>query len=135
MLPAHEQADDTADGALLNSYILRREIDDSIIMPFSETDTKSDIATDISNLEEEISLYKVILHNDDYTTMEFVVEILMDIFKKAEDEAISIMLHVHHIGYGLCGLYPHEIAETKANAVHRRAMEAGFPLLATVEPA
>lgn len=104
-------------------------------MPFSETEIKFSNDTDVSDREEEIPLYKVVLHNDDYTTMDFVVEILLEIFKKSEDEAVSIMLHVHHNGYGICGLYPHEIAETKVSAVHRRAKEAGFPLLATVEPA
>lgn len=77
--------------------------------------------------------YRVLLMNDDYTPMEFVVEILMDIFGKAEAEAVQIMLNVHVAGSGLAGVYPFEIAETKVEEVHERARAEGHPLKATLE--
>jgi ATP-dependent Clp protease adaptor protein ClpS len=80
-------------------------------------------------------LYRVLLHNDDYTTMEFVVIILMEVFRKTGDEATAIMLAVHTRGKGECGLYPLEIAETKVAEVRRRAREADFPLRCTLEEA
>ena len=79
-------------------------------------------------------LFKVFLLNDDYTTMEFVVEILETLFQKAPAEAFRIMMMVHTQGKGLCGVYPHEIAETKVETVIERARESGFPLRAALEP-
>ncbi len=79
-------------------------------------------------------LYKVLLLNDDYTTMEFVVEILESVFHKQPAEAYRIMIAVHTQGKGLCGVYPHEVAETKVDAVMERAREHGFPLRAAMEP-
>ncbi|RPJ84981.1 MAG: ATP-dependent Clp protease adaptor ClpS [Acidobacteria bacterium] len=79
-------------------------------------------------------LYKVILHNDDYTTMDFVVSVLETVFLKGPAEAYRIMMLVHTTGAGVCGLYPFEIAETRASAVHELARENGFPLRASVEP-
>ena len=78
-------------------------------------------------------LYKVLMHNDDYTTMEFVVEALEGVFRKAPPEATRIMLNIHYQGVGLCGVYPHEIAETKVDKVHTLAKEAGFPLRCSLE--
>jgi ATP-dependent Clp protease adaptor protein ClpS len=78
-------------------------------------------------------LYKVLLHNDDYTTMEFVVEVLKTVFHHPEQQALQIMLHVHHNGVGLAGTYPREIAETKAEKAMSLARSAEFPLLITVE--
>ena len=77
--------------------------------------------------------YRVLLHNDDYTTMEFVIEVLEGIFGKSPAEAFRIMLHVHENGIGVCGAYPHEIAETKVALVHERARGRGFPLRASLE--
>ena len=79
------------------------------------------------------SLYRVLLHNDDYTTMEFVVEILRHIFRKSLEEATMIMLNVHRSGVGCCGLFTYEIAETKIDLVHGYARERGFPLQCTME--
>jgi ATP-dependent Clp protease adaptor protein ClpS len=79
-------------------------------------------------------LYKVVLLNDDYTTMDFVVEVLESIFHKQSAEAFRIMMMVHTQGKGLCGVYPHEVAETKVQAVLDAAREHGFPLRAAMEP-
>ena len=79
-------------------------------------------------------MYKVLLHNDDYTTMEFVVQILKSVFKKSTPEAVRIMLNVHRKGIGVCGAYTAKIAETKVNEVHKRARESGFPLRCSMEP-
>src|SRR5512134_1870511 len=80
-------------------------------------------------------LYRVVLLNDDYTTMEFVVEVLESVFDKSPAEAHRIMMHVHTRGQGVCGVYTHEIAETKAARVHDLARAAGYPLRASVEEA
>ncbi len=80
-------------------------------------------------------LYRVILHNDDYTTMQFVVEILESIFNKSPAEAYRIMMQVHRQGRGVCGAYSYEVAETKVALVHDRARGEGFPLRASMEEA
>ena len=79
--------------------------------------------------------FRVILLNDHYTTMEFVVEILMVIFHKSNEDANRIMLDVHRKGKGLVGVYPWDIAATKAQQVHTAAKEREFPLRCIVEPA
>jgi ATP-dependent Clp protease adaptor protein ClpS len=79
-------------------------------------------------------LFKVLLLNDDYTTMDFVVEILESVFNKGPAEAYRIMMMVHTQGKGLCGVYPFEVAETKVATVVDRARESGFPLRAAMEP-
>ena len=81
------------------------------------------------------SLFKVLMHNDDYTTMEFVVQMLEVVFHKPATEANRIMLSVHLRGSGLCGIFPWEIAETKVARVHALAREAGFPLKCSIEQA
>lgn len=78
-------------------------------------------------------LYKVLLLNDDYTTMEFVVHILEAIFKKSPVEAVQIMLHVHKSGSGIAGVYTKDIAETKIIIVHELARENQFPLKCVME--
>ncbi|MBU2511770.1 ATP-dependent Clp protease adapter ClpS [bacterium] len=77
--------------------------------------------------------YKVILHNDDYTPMDFVVRILMSVFKKDELAATQIMLNVHNLGRGVCGVYTYEIAETKVAQVHQLAEQNEYPLHASME--
>ncbi|MEE4354995.1 MAG: ATP-dependent Clp protease adapter ClpS [Desulfococcaceae bacterium] len=98
---------------------------DSDVQEIAETGTEEDI--------QEPSMYKVLLHNDDYTTMEFVVEILMFVFNKSSEEATGIMLSVHKKGIGICGVYTYEVAETKVDTVSKLARENGFPLKCTME--
>jgi ATP-dependent Clp protease adaptor protein ClpS len=78
--------------------------------------------------------YQVVLHNDDYTTMEFVIEVLMRFFQKDITQARHIMLHVHHKGYGIVDTFPRDVAETKAEQVMDFAKEHGHPLRCTAEP-
>ncbi|MDT8339140.1 MAG: ATP-dependent Clp protease adaptor ClpS [Sulfurimonas sp.] len=87
---------------------------------------------------DEISLkypkkYKVFILNDDYTSMDFVIDVLMSVFHKSFEEAEAIMLEVHKKDKGMCGVYTHEIAQTKVMQVHKRARESGFPLRAEME--
>ncbi|VEN74777.1 regulatory protein for ClpA substrate specificity [Candidatus Desulfarcum epimagneticum] len=89
-----------------------------------------------ANVEDEIkepAMYKVFLHNDHYTAMDFVVDILMSVFGKPFEEASRIMLLVHQEGLGLCGVYPHDIASTKVDRVHYLARKNGFPLKCSME--
>jgi len=79
-------------------------------------------------------LYKVLLHNDDYTSMEFVVFILRTIFQRSEVDAVRIMLHVHNRGIGVAGVYTYEIGEAKIAKVTTLAREHEFPLLCSLEP-
>jgi ATP-dependent Clp protease adaptor protein ClpS len=78
-------------------------------------------------------LFKVILLNDDYTPMEFVVEILKSVFGKPHAEATRIMLHVHQNGMGVAGVYPYEVAETKTRTVEELARENEYPLKCVME--
>jgi len=78
--------------------------------------------------------YRVLMHNDDYTTMDFVVCMLEVVFHKPAAEAEQIMFQVHKNGMGVCGVYTAEVAETKIAIVHRHAREHGFPLLCSTEP-
>ncbi len=78
-------------------------------------------------------LYKVVLMNDDYTPMEFVVEVLEDFFYMSRQQATQVMLTVHTKGKGVCGVFTRDIAETKANQVNQYARESGHPLLAEIE--
>ncbi len=81
------------------------------------------------------SLYRVLMHNDDYTTMEFVVHALELVFHQPPAEAHRVMLNIHTQGVGVCGTYPYEIAETKVARVHGLARQAGYPLRCTLEKA
>jgi ATP-dependent Clp protease adaptor protein ClpS len=91
----------------------------------------------LDELDEELEtprMWRVLLHNDNYTTMEFVVEVLVEIFRKPQSVAATIMLHVHERGVGECGTFPRDIAETKVRQVDARAQRAGYPLRCTMEP-
>jgi ATP-dependent Clp protease adaptor protein ClpS len=79
-------------------------------------------------------LWRVILHNDDFTTMEFVIHVLVTVFNKAPAEATDLMLQVHHRGACTAGVYTYEIAETKVSTVEHMARAAEFPFLCTMEP-
>jgi ATP-dependent Clp protease adaptor protein ClpS len=83
--------------------------------------------------KQEPTLFKVVLLNDDYTTMDFVIQVLESIFQKSPAEAYRVMMHVHMNGRGIAGVYPWEVAETKADAVVTLARQSGFPLKAVVE--
>ena len=82
---------------------------------------------------EEPQMFKVLLHNDDYTSMDFVVEVLTGIFHKSHAQAEQIMLQIHEKGKAICGVYSFEIAQTKAQQVKQKAKQNEFPLLATIE--
>ena len=79
-------------------------------------------------------LYKVLLHNDNYTTREFVVAVLREVFHRPETEAVQIMLHVHYNGIGVAGVYTYEVAETKIKTVEELAKANEFPLRLSMEP-
>ena len=99
--------------------------------------TRPDIQEgDLAEVRDEVTeppLYKVLIHNDDFTPKAFVVEVLVKIFNKPMDEAQVIMWHTHENGTGLCGIYPLEVAETKVNMVTEAARASGFPLRLTIE--
>ena len=79
-------------------------------------------------------MYRVLLHNDDYTTMEFVIWVLQEVFHKTESQATHLMLTIHHKGLGVAGVYTRDLAESKVAQVTEFAREHGMPLLVTTEP-
>jgi ATP-dependent Clp protease adaptor protein ClpS len=83
---------------------------------------------------ERPRMWRVLLHNDDYTTQEFVVWVLETVFRKPRGEAITVMMHVHRSGIGVAGVYTHDVAETKVKKTRQMAEEQEFPLLVTMEP-
>lgn len=97
--------------------------------------TKHEHSTSLDLILEHPKQYNVFLLNDDYTSMDFVVEILMKTFRKNFQDAHRIMIEVHQKGRGLCGVYPYEVAETKVHQVAILARENGFPLKAILEEA
>lgn len=90
--------------------------------------------TDTRHETKRPPLYRVLMHNDHYTTMAFVVAMLRGVFNKSPEDAVRIMLSVHHNGVGACGVYPMEVAETKIATVHSHAQDKGFPLKCSMEP-
>lgn len=101
-----------------------------------KVDPDSEVLTE-SRTEKKLkkpTLYKVLLHNDNYTTREFVVAVLKEVFHKSDPEAVQIMLHVHYNGIGVAGVYTHEVAETKIKTVEKLARENEFPLRLSMEP-
>lgn len=106
----------------------RRNDDDgttTVVKPKSEEKTRL----------QKPKLWKVLLHNDNYTTRDFVVFLLQTVFGKAEAEAVRIMLHVHNNGIGVAGIYSYEVAETKVETVISLAQQNEYPLMCTMEPA
>ncbi len=105
-------------------------------MPREKSDPDSNVVTETvpqKKLKRPI-LYKVLLHNDNYTTREFVVAVLKEVFHKSETDAVQIMLHIHYNGIGVAGVYTFEVAETKVRTVEEAARENGFPLRLSMEP-
>jgi ATP-dependent Clp protease adaptor protein ClpS len=98
-----------------------------------DPEVEESVESETDHEVEEPPMYRVMLLNDDYTTMEFVVEVLVYVFQKSPEEATRIMLNVHRRGVGICGIYPFEVAETKVNTVETLARENGFPLKCTME--
>jgi ATP-dependent Clp protease adaptor protein ClpS len=100
----------------------------------TETEREEGIAVAERPRTRRPPLYRVLLHNDDYTTMEFVVEVLVRHFDRTATEATRVMLQVHHLGVGVAGTYTRDEAETRIERVTVDAQSAGFPLLLTMEP-
>ena len=102
----------------------------------NQPDARESVLTDSRSDQklERPRMWRVLLHNDDWTTQEFVVWILETIFHKPRGEAFAIMMSVHRSGVGLAGVYTHDVAETKLKAARSRAEEHEFPLLVTMEP-
>jgi len=98
-----------------------------------DPDIEEGVSSETDQEVAEPPMYRVMLLNDDYTTMEFVVEVLVYVFQKSSEEAMLIMLNVHRSGVGVCGIYPYEIAETKVDTVETLARENGFPLKCIME--
>lgn len=102
-------------------------------MSENRPDTEERTATNTEDEVIEPPRYKVLMLNDNYTTMDFVVEVLEKIFNKTASEATQIMLNVHKKGSGICGIYTAEVAETKVALVHHLAQQNGFPLKCSME--
>lgn len=100
-----------------------------------ESDLEHGVVTESKKKLKPPPVYRVLLHNDDYTTMEFVVEVLQTVFHKSLMEATQIMLHVHRTGIGVAGVYTYEVAETKIAMVEAMARHHEFPLKCTMEEA
>lgn len=102
-----------------------------------DTDSHGEEDTDVMVAEPELvepPMYAVVMYNDDYTPMDFVVMVLQSQFRHSVDEAVQIMLNIHHSGKGIAGIFPKDIAETKAKTVNSLARKEGYPLLTQIEP-
>ncbi len=100
---------------------------------FPDSDLEGDVLTEKKVRVEKPKLFKVLLHNDDFTTMEFVVFVLMHVFLRNEVEAVAVMLQVHNEGVGIAGVYSYEVANMKAEKAMNLARAREYPLLCTVE--
>jgi ATP-dependent Clp protease adaptor protein ClpS len=102
----------------------------------SETDKDEQSGTATINKQklQPPRMYKVLMHNDDYSTMEFVILVLQKFFNKNHDDAQAIMLAVHQRGFGVCGVYTYEVAESKVAKVIKYARDNGHPLRCSTEP-
>jgi ATP-dependent Clp protease adaptor protein ClpS len=118
---------DCADGAILV------RMSDRLQQPGEEPGVVT--ATRTERKLKKPKMYKVLLHNDDYTTMEFVVYVLQSIFHRSETDAVQIMLHVHKHGIGVAGVYTYEVAETRAARVEVLARQHEYPLRCSLEEA
>ena len=103
-------------------------------MSSKNPDSQEEITTEIDEETTEPPDYKVLLHNDDFTTKAFVVEILVEVFNRSVEDATRLMWYVHKNGVGVCGIYPLEVAETKIMQGTALARENGYPLKLTMEP-
>ena len=104
-------------------------------MNMSKTDIATQERTRTQRRVQEPPQYRVLLHNDDYTTMDFVIQILTAVFNRSIEDATRIMLNVHRNGIGICGVYAYEIAETKVEIVEVLARSSDFPLKCSMEKA
>jgi len=102
-------------------------------MTDTHNDQEGSVVTEQTLEVKEPKLYKALLHNDDYTTMEFVMSILETVFHKSSNDAAQIMLNVHNEGVGIAGVYTKEICETKISVVHQLAKKNEFPLRCSME--
>jgi ATP-dependent Clp protease adaptor protein ClpS len=100
----------------------------------TEKDEQSGVATVRKEKLQTPRMYKVLMHNDDYTTMEFVILVLQKFFNKNYDDAQSVMLAVHQRGFGVCGVFTFEVAESKSAKVMKYAKDNGHPLKCSIEP-
>ena len=100
-----------------------------------ESDFDHEVVVETEKKVKRPPLYKVILHNDDYTTKDFVVQVLQYVFHKDHTAAVQIMLHVHKSGIGIAGVYTYEVAETKITMVENLARQFEFPLKCSMEEA
>lgn len=100
----------------------------------TDRDEQSGVATVKKTKLRPPKMYKVLMHNDDYTTMEFVILVLQKFFNKNSTEAQAIMLEVHNRGFGICGIYTYEVAESKVAKVTKYARDNGHPLKCSTEP-
>ena len=98
-----------------------------------QNQSNHNVDSDVDVLDIQIPMFRVILYNDDYSTFDFVIHVLMSIFRKSEEEAKQITMNVHRKGKGVAGTYPKEIAEMKVAQVHQMAELAGYPLRAGIE--
>lgn len=107
---------------------------ESLKMSGHKPEEDGDLALDEEIKLQEPKMYKVLVHNDDYTTMEFVIHVLQKFFSKSYQEAQAIMLKVHHDGLGVCGTFTYEVAESKSSKVNKYARSKGHPLKSSIEP-
>jgi ATP-dependent Clp protease adaptor protein ClpS len=113
--------------------IPKRPRGDGKLMSHPMHQEEPDLGVSVEDEIREPRQYKVLLHNDDYTAMDFVVLVLVNVFHKTEKEATQIMLNVHNNGVGVCGEFTAEVAELKVSLVHRLARENGYPLKCSME--
>ena len=107
----------------------------ALIVSNGQGETDGAVKERVKPQKKDPTMYKVVLLNDDYTTMEFVMQVLETLFQKSSAEAYRVMMQVHLNGSGIAGVYPWEVAETKAEAAISLARDAGFPLKAVTEEA